>query len=129
MDILDLELLKGQCYAFRYPNFEDGLDYRRFRYEATTHRESGVYLTGVDLDTGREGKWSPDMITRLEKITEPELIPHRTYTVRHNGRELSLYVYACVPGECGYKVTGRANGQFFAAWMNELEIARKAVAK
>lgn len=122
MDIADLELLPGACYAFRYPNLEDSLDLRRFRYEGTAHRSTGVYLVGVDLDSGHEGKWSPEMITRVEQIEEPQLIPHRTYAIRHEGVVLSLYVFSVFPAEGDFRVTGRVGGRFFAGWLSELGI-------
>lgn len=122
MDMHDLELTVGQCYACRYPNFEDGLDYRRFRFEGTAYRDTGIFLIGIDLDTGHEGKWSPRLLTRLEAIPEPTLLPERGYTIRHNGKESRLYVYSCFPAGNDYRVTGKANGRFFVAALSEIEI-------
>lgn len=122
MDMHDLEMIIGQCYACRYPNFEDGLEYRRFRFEGTAYRETGVFLIGIDLDTGKEGKWSPRLVTRLEPIPEPALVPGREYPIRHGEKEGRMYVYSCYPAGGDYRITGKVNGRFVAALLSEIEV-------
>ena len=121
MSTLKLKSLKqGQTYAFRYPNFEGGTDYRRMLLESVDVIDGRVMITGTDLDHGNEGKWCFDMMQRVEAVAVA-VIPRHVYRCRWGGREVSLHVWSCYPNLDGnYRVTGKIKGHFVAMDIVEL---------
>jgi hypothetical protein len=133
MSTLKLKSLQqGQAYAFRYPNFADGTDYRRVLLEGISFKDNRVIIEGVDLDHGNDGRWSLDRMQRIEPV-HVELIPKRAYSCKWGNREVVLYVWTCYPNEAGgFRITGKARGEFVSmdlAELSEIEAveSRKAV--
>ncbi len=119
----DVPFIPGQSYSFQYPNFEDSTDYRRMTFECLASRHGAVCVVGMDLNTGHEARWLPELMIDVQPY-EPVLIPQRFATCRHKGKEIELFVFSVYPQVDGddFKVTGKVNGRFFAAWLSEIEV-------
>ena len=120
----DVPFVHGQSYSFNYPTFVEGaVEFRRMTFECLVNRFGAQMIVGIDLNTGQENRWAPELMTDV-KPYEPVLIPGRFVDCRYKGKSLRLHVYSCFPSEAkkgDYKITGKANGQFFTAWLSEIE--------
>lgn len=115
----DIPFVPGQSYAFHYPNFEETTDLRRMTFESLVNRSGQILVVGIDLNTGNESRWLPELMIDVQPY-EPVLIPGRSYETSAG----SLFVFSVVPEVDGddFKVTGRVNGRFFAAWLSEIAV-------
>lgn len=119
----DVPFVPGQSYSFQYPNYEEGTDLRRMTFECLAWRHGSACIVGVDLNTGSESRWLPELMIDVEPY-EPVLIPQRAYDISYHGKQMRLFVYSVTPeiGGPDFRVTGVVTGRFFAAWLSEIAV-------